>query len=111
MRKFLLIATLLFITTSCHVPDNFGFYQPITIDLAAPDGTPEFKAGWRDGCKSGLGVGTFANAAVYRTKQGPSFSTVYLHDGQYQNGWGSAYWACSGHAAYFMDHENKYPLE
>lgn len=114
MEKFLLILTTLFLLSSCHLPNNFGFYQPITMDLDAPDGTPEFKAGWRDGCRSGAATGGFANGTVYRSEAGPTFSPVYQHSGDYKNGWGNAYWACYGYIVHSVSgiwHETKYPLE
>lgn len=114
MKKFLLIAALLFLVSSCRLPTNFGFYQPITMDLNVPDGTTEFKAGWYDGCKSGLAGGTFVNGAVYRSKAGPTYSAIYQHSGDYKDGFGAAYWACNGHAYHFVTgawHPSPAPLE
>ncbi len=85
------------------MPTNFGFYQPILFDLKVPDGTPEFKAGWRDGCRSGLATANFLNSGVYLTKEGPSFSPVYTHDGEYRSAWGSAYWVCTGFDMNFVN--------
>lgn len=102
VKKILLIATLLILVQSCRMPSNFGFYQPAFLDMEAPDGTPEFKAGWRDGCRSGVATGPFVNSAVYRSKAGPTFTGIYQHSGDYKNGWGSAFWACYGYVAHLV---------
>ena len=95
MRKILIILLALLITSSCRMPESFGFYQPITMELAVPDGPPEYKAGWHAGCKSALGAKLFANASVYQTGAGPTFgSGAYTHDPMYQTGWGQAWYAC-----------------
>jgi hypothetical protein len=84
------------------MPTNFGFYQQITMDMNVPDVTPEFKAGWRDGCRSGLANGSFLNSSAYLTKEGASFSPVYTHDGQYRSAWGNAYWVCMTYGSTFV---------
>ncbi len=101
MGKICLTAALL-ILSSCRMPTNFGFYQPITMDMNVPDGPPEFKAGWRDGCRSGLANGNFLNSDVYLTEEGASFSPVYTHDGQYRSAWGNAYWVCITYGSTFV---------
>jgi len=102
MRKFLLSAAILIMISSCRMPTNFGFYQPITMDMNVPDGPPEFKAGWRDGCRSGLSNGSFLNSSVYLTKEGPSFSSVYTHDDRYRSAWSNAYYTCMSYGSSFV---------
>lgn len=107
MNKFL--ANLLLIVfavaaSSCRMPTNFGFYQPITLDLTTPDGPPEYKAGWYAGCRTALGVKGFANAWVYQTSKGPDMgSGVYQHDPAYQTGWGQGWFACVLHTGDFVE--------
>ncbi len=62
MRKLLLVFVLLL--SACR---SNGFYQPYTTDLKLPDGPPEYKAGWRAGCRTGLSAGSpfFTNSFVY----------------------------------------------
>ncbi len=48
--KFLAVIILL-LTGSCT-----WFYQPATLSLDVPDGPPEYKAGWYDGCRSRLSI-------------------------------------------------------
>lgn len=114
MRKFLLIMAALALISSCRMPTNFGFYQPILFDLKVPDGTPEFKAGWYDGCKSGIANANFLNSAVYLTKAGPSFSPIYTNNSDYRSAWGNAFWACLGYDYQFAGELNSMkhaPLE
>lgn len=100
------------LSAACNMPDNMGFYQPITMRMTVPDGPPEFKAGWYAGCKSGLGVGKgFANAWVYG---GPDFgSGVYQHDPLYQSAWSTAYFNCTTHANNFTAYNSMWraPLD
>lgn len=89
------IFLILILTASCRMPESFGFYQPITMSLTVPDGPPEFKAGWHDGCKSALGNAFFLNSFVYQTKNGPEFSNgIYQHDPMYQSAWSTAWFSC-----------------
>jgi hypothetical protein len=77
------------------MPENFGFYQPVMMELAVPDGPPEYKAGWHAGCKTALSNKAFANASVYQDDKGATFGKgVYNHDPMYQTAWGQAYFAC-----------------
>ncbi len=99
------------------MPDNIGFYQPITMSLAVPDGPAEYKAGWYSGCKSGLAArhsSAFANATVYQEGKGPEFASgVYMHDPAYQTGWGQGWFSCSIHGNMFtsLPSMNTYPLQ
>lgn len=97
------LTTVLLILSSCRMPTNFGFYQPITMDMNIPDGTPEFKAGWRDGCRSGLANGSFLNSSAYLTKEGASFSPVYTHDGQYRTAWSNSFYVCMVYGSKFVE--------
>lgn len=105
-HKILVIILTLLMLTACRMPDSFGFYQPITMSLAVPDGPPEYKAGWYGGCKTGMGAranSAFANATVYQEGKGPEFvSGVYQHDPAYQTGWGQGWFACSIHNSVFV---------
>lgn len=100
--KILLIIALLLALPSCRIPDSFGFYQPITMRLKTPDGPPAYKAGWYAGCKSGLANKTFTNSFVYQEGKGPEFvNGIYMHDPDYQTGWGQGWFNCVMHSAYF----------
>lgn len=109
MSKILIMISLVLLS-SCRLPESFGFYQPITMSLATPDGPPEYKAGWYSGCKSGLANKAFANAFVYQENKGPEFvNGVYMHDPAYQTGYGQGWFACVMHAAYFTATPAVYP--
>ncbi|MDX2082918.1 MAG: hypothetical protein SFV53_02900 [Rickettsiales bacterium] len=90
--KFLLIFLSI---TSCVMPNHSGFYNPITLDMRVPDGPPEYKAGWHDGCQTGSSIKSFANNDSFQKDGGPNFgSGVYTHDPVYQSGWSQGWFAC-----------------
>jgi hypothetical protein len=92
---------------SCRFPDNFGFFQPITMDLKVPDGPPEFKAGWHNGCKSALGMRNFANSYVYQNKGSAEFGNgVYQHDQTYNSAWSNAFFVCATYAGTFVTYNS-----
>jgi len=100
--KFVIFIILFTGLSSCRGIDNYGFYQPITMDLKVPDGPPEFKAGWHAGCKSALAYRGFQNSLVYQDDKGANYgSGVYQHDPAFQTGWRTAFFACVTHATYF----------
>ena len=93
-KSFLFIALIL-VLFSCRMPDNFGFMQPFTLSTVAPDGPPEYKAGWYAGCRSAMGFNAFANGIWYKSKKGAEFGNgVYQHDPGFQTGWGQGYVGC-----------------
>jgi hypothetical protein len=111
----ILTTFLLISLAACRLPDSFGFYQPITMRLKTPDGPPAYKAGWYGGCKSGLAVRGFANSVVYQEGKGPEFvNGIYMHDPDYQTGWGQGWFICTMHSGYFAGSAGFYgygPLE
>ncbi len=84
--------------------------QPSTTRLEVPDGPPEYKAGWHDGCSSALSSLGFRNARFYRQDFG---SGIYHQDSLYQTAWSSAWFACSAQVGDFVSHPglNVGPLE
>ena len=116
MKKLSVISIIIvavFCSSCAKLPDSFGFYQPITMDLAAPDGPPEYKAGWYAGCRSGLGLTKFANAWAYQPEGGVNFgSGVYQHDPMFQTGWSQAWFTCAVGAGDFtaFNAMRNYPL-
>jgi len=103
MKNFAIILLLL-ITFGCRAPDNFGFYQPITMSLKVPDGPAEYQAGWHAGCRTALSQKEFANASVYlRDNHGPDMGNgIYQHDPSFQTGWGQGWFACVLHIGQFV---------
>ena len=98
LHKFAKICFLIFIFLGgCK---NFGFYQPMTLDLQMPDGPPEFRAGWRSGCRSALATKTFSNSFVYGNDYG---NGIYQHDPAYAKGWGRGWFGCILHTANFVN--------
>jgi hypothetical protein len=84
------------------MPDNFGFYQPILLNVTVPDGPREFKVGWYYGCKTALANRTFANSFVYQGAKGPDHgSGIDQHDSAYQTGFGQGAAICFNYIGTF----------
>lgn len=62
-------------------------FMPVEV----PDGPPEFKAGWYDGCRTGLATKKNPNSSIYEASFG---SGIYQHDKVYQGAWSSAFYTC-----------------
>ncbi len=91
-----IIALLLSSATSC----GGGFYAPYTVRTEVPDGPPEYKSGFRAGCRSGLSSSRkFANAYVYGVSYG---SGAYHHDQRFIDGWQHGMFSCVIQAAVFV---------
>ena len=100
-----LIIIFFILLNACRMPDNFGFFQPVTMDLRVPDGPAEFKAGWHDGCKSGLAGRSFLNSYVYQNNRSAEFGNgVYQHDSLYNSSWSTAFYVCSTYSTNFVDY-------
>lgn len=84
--------------TACQ---SNGFYAPMTMDLTVPDGPPEYKAGWHDGCSSSLAVSGFQNARFNPLTMG---NGMYQHDQLYQLGYSNAIAICAIHPGDFTAH-------
>jgi hypothetical protein len=99
----LLNITLLF-SSSCRMPDSFGFYQPITLGLDVPDGPKEYQAGWHSGCSSAMGSRLFANSFVYQDKKRGAnmVNGIYHHDKDFQAGWSHGWFSCNLHTGTFV---------
>ncbi len=89
------------------MPDNGGFYQPMMMQAASPDGPPEYKAGWHDGCRTSLSSKIFQNSWVYQRQDSiDAGSGVYQHDKMYQRGFGQGLFACYTRAFDLKYHPN-----
>ena len=93
---------LIFFASCRGLPDTFGFYQPITINMDVPDGPPEFKVGWYSGCRTGWGQAKHANAWIYQEDEGTNFGNgIYQHDPVFQTGYSQGWFACVVHSGTF----------
>lgn len=102
-KKYILVILLLIGVASCS---GKGFYSPITMELEVPEGPQEFKAGWHNGCQSGMSMKYFANQAVYDINFG---NGVYQHDPVYQSAWRAGSFSCRLHGANFPKHASWKP--
>lgn len=103
--KNIIIIFLLLTLVACRKPDNFGFYQPITMSMKVPDGPAEYQAGWHAGCRTALSQKAFSNSAVYLApNHGPDMGNgIYQHDPAFQTGWAQGWFACVLHIGQFID--------
>ena len=105
LKNFSAITTLVilfFVLNSCRTLESKGFYQPIGMNMKVPDGPPEFKAGWHDGCQTALGMRYFSNSYVYQDQRTANFGNgVYQHDPIYNSAWSNAFFACVTYSATF----------
>jgi hypothetical protein len=94
---------ILLLLASCGTDGNWGFFQPINMELNVPKGPPEFKAGWYAGCRSALSQNAFYNSSFFYKDGGtPNFgSGIYQNNPVYQSAWSQAYFNCMVHAATF----------
>lgn len=63
-------------------PKPFGMSRNM-ID-GAPAGSPGFRYGWREGCKSGMAA---YGSLHYKMMYGYSYDSTALHDDEYQYAW------------------------
>jgi hypothetical protein len=83
---YLLLTSFLLFSCNRFAPFHHG---PINIDV--PDGPPQFKAGYYDGCRSALSIRKMKNAAsVYSVKS----NGIYTDDEVYQSAWGNGWFTC-----------------
>lgn len=92
---------LLLILLNVFSCQGMGFYEPITLNMELPPGPPEYQAGWRAGCRTGLASKGFANAFVYNQDYG---NGIYQHEPNFQKGWGNGLFSCAIHAGRFVDY-------
>jgi len=67
--------------------------------MELPDGPPEYKAGWRAGCRTGLGAGNFANSVVYPIADFGEGN--YHHEKLFNMGFVDAVFSCFEHGVTF----------
>ena len=94
MRKKIPCLLLIIFFSGCTT----WFHHPATMQLDVPEGPPEFKAGWYDGCRSALSIRSFANSMVYNVTFG---NGIYQGDSRYQLGWSLAMSVCNTRAGNF----------
>lgn len=95
MKRIIYLFLIAFITLSgsaCSVitkPTPYGLQRGL-VD-GAPEGTPAFRYGWKDGCESGLAAyGTLLYKAAYSYK----YDSASLQDNEYHNAWEMGFRHC-----------------
>ena len=80
--RSLMILSLLLAATAC---------RPLSLYMVNPQGPPEYKLGWEDGCDSGLSAqGGMVAKAAYGFKKRPEF----LENGTYNGAWNEGFTYC-----------------
>ena len=104
IRKIQLVI-IFFLLGACHFS-----MMPSTLELEIPDGPPEFRAGWHNGCHSALSMGSFNNARFHDLTVG---SGIYQHDEVYQTAWSNGWFSCivSAGSFSFMPGMNTAPFQ
>ena len=91
MRKKLFILLLL-LATGC---------RPVALWFSAPDGPPEFRLGWEDGCDTGLSAQD--SGYLYRALYGYKRRIEMEDNDLYKNGWNEGFSYCRFSAASLLD--------
>lgn len=91
LRKKLLILALC-VLSSC---------RPVALWWSEPEGPPEFKLGWEDGCDTGLSAQDtgYMYRAAYGYKKRPEMADNEL----YKKGWDEGFSYCRFSAASLLD--------
>ena len=90
--RYSLIFILFLILTSC---------RPLALSFASPEGPPEFKLGWEDGCDSGLSAED--SGTIYRLAYGFKKRPEMIDNEQYRHGWTDGFQYCRFSAAALED--------
>ncbi len=86
LHNLLLSLTIIILTNGCA-----SIFKPLTLKMEVPDGPPEYRAGWHDGCSSAIAAGNTVSGKFQKFGMG---SGIYQHDPAYQNAWSSGWFAC-----------------
>ncbi len=102
------IATLTLIAiialSSCELR---GFYEPITLDMNVPDGTVEYRSGWRAGCRSAIHASkSYTQGWAYSADHGTG---AYQQHPDFYSGWSHAWFTCALHSATFPSMGSRQP--
>lgn len=97
MKTLTLTLTLALILSGCSYitnPTPFGLYRG--MEDGAPEGTPEFRAGWKDGCESGMAAyGTLH----YKSTHDFKYDAVQLENNEYHAAWRLGFRHCRWYTA------------
>jgi hypothetical protein len=90
INKTIIKISILFIMISCMCSCK-GMFEPMTADFEVPEGPPEYRAGWHDGCSTALSAGGFTSGKFHKLTFGGG---TYTHDPAYQGAWTAGWYAC-----------------
>ena len=90
----LAISTVLMVTGCTGKGGSFDMRKPVSLDLEPPEGPPEYRQGWTDGCESGMNVYSadfYKLMQVFEYKQDPQLKKNKI----YAQVWKDAYLYCA----------------
>lgn len=96
MKKIIIILAVLTLNACSFVtkPVPFGLYRG--MDGQAPDGTPEFRSGWKDGCESGMAA---YGPLHYKAAYGYKYDHEQLQSNEYHSAWRIGFRHCRWYTA------------
>ena len=102
MRKILLIVILLLTLPACtQFHAEWGGFKPPSLSFEGPEGPPEYRKAFADGCESGFsGYGNSFNKVFHTWKQDPALAQTPM----YYQMWKDAYAYCANYAMMADEH-------
>jgi hypothetical protein len=93
MKKIAILSLLILLSGCTQMYSKFNIGRPSEINLEdPPEGPPEYKQGFKDGCESGYsGYANHFNKLFYTWKQDPKLTTNNV----YYQIWKDAYAYCA----------------
>lgn len=92
VKKLFVVLLVMFAASSCNSitkPVPHGLYSNL-ID-GAPEGTPGFRYGWKEGCESGMAAyGSLHYKMAYNFK----YDRTALHNDEYHKAWEMGFRHC-----------------
>ncbi len=92
-----IILTILLVN-GCHYANKPRGIDRGMID-GAPDGTPIFRSGWKDGCESGISA---VGSLQYKAANGFSYDATMLSSNEYHNAWRLGFRYCRWYTAQWL---------
>lgn len=96
MKKLTIITALLILSSCSYInnPTPYGMYRG--MENGAPQGTPNFRSGWKAGCESGLAAyGTLHYKATHKFEYDP----YQLDNNEYHAAWRLGFRHCRWYAS------------
>ncbi|MDB2415520.1 hypothetical protein N9W34_07085 [Rickettsiales bacterium] len=100
LRKNIILFSCALALNACSYITNpmpFGIYKG--MQDGAPEGSPNFRAGWKDGCESGMAA---YGSLHYKATHGYQYNQQSLSDDEYHAAWRVGFRHCRWYTAAWM---------